>query len=565
MHTNKKIGFRIGHRLIALIMVSSISLLIVGGFSINNLRNDLFNQKQQELKHIIESAVSIADSYYSRAQGGEFTEEEAKLRALKAINGIRYGDGDYLWVNDINSVMIMHPVKPALEGKDLSKLEDKNGKLIFPAFVEVVKKSGSGYVDYLWPKPGLEAPVEKLSYVQSDKNWSWIIGTGVYMNDFNAALLERIKFLIGIIVAALIATILISVIVTRSITVPLVSMTNAMRDLAKGNTDTDVPETRFNDEVGEMAETVQVFKDNAQQVKRLSNERLETERRTEEEKRQAMVDLADRFENEVKGIVQTVSAAATEMRSTSEGMQATAGNTTQQANAVSSASDQASGNVQTVASAAEELSSSINEISRQVTQSSGIASDAVTKASQANQQVAGLLEASTKIGEVIKLISDIAEQTNLLALNATIEAARAGDAGKGFAVVASEVKSLATQTANATEDIAQQITGIQGATDAAAEAIGNITGTIEQINEITASVAAAVEEQGAATQEISRNVQEAAAATSEVSSTISDVTEGVEETGRSAQDVLSAASELSQQSEMLNVQVDNFIHEIRQA
>ncbi|WP_085901969.1 methyl-accepting chemotaxis protein [Kiloniella majae] len=346
---------------------------------------------------------------------------------------------------------------------------------------------------------------------------------------------------------------------------PVKSITSSMQELVDGNLDAEIRGASGHDEIADMAKAVLVFRDNAVAVKKLEEERKEAEKRNEEEKRQAMVELADRFESEVKGIVQTVSSAATEMRSTSEGMQSTAGNTSQQAVAVTSASEHATGNVQTVAAAAEELSSSINEISRQVSQSTSIAGDAVARAEDANQQVSGLLDASTKIGEVIKLISDIAEQTNLLALNATIEAARAGDAGKGFAVVASEVKSLATQTAKATDEIAHQVTGIQGATDTAADSIGKITGTIEQINEITASVAAAVEEQGAATLEISRNVQEAATATSEVSSTISDVTSGVEETGRAAQDVLSAASELSKQSEMLNTQVDDFIHQIREA
>ncbi len=354
-------------------------------------------------------------------------------------------------------------------------------------------------------------------------------------------------------------------IVAVRVILPVKSITSSMQELVDGNLEAEIKGANGHDEIAEMARAVLVFRDNAAEVKKLEDEHAAVAKRNEEEKRQAMIDLADRFENEVKGIVQTVSSAATEMRSTSEGMQATAGNTSQQAVAVTSASENASGNVQTVAAAAEELSSSINEISRQVSQSTTIAQDAVDRADDANQQVTGLLEASTKIGEVIKLISDIAEQTNLLALNATIEAARAGDAGKGFAVVASEVKNLATQTAKATEDISQQITGIQGATDTAAESIGKITGTIEQINEITASVAAAVEEQGAATLEISRNVQEAAVATGEVSTTISDVTDGVEETGRAAQDVLSAASELSKQSEMLNAQVDDFIHQIREA
>ncbi len=365
--------------------------------------------------------------------------------------------------------------------------------------------------------------------------------------------------------AVVVIVIALNLFFAMSISNPLVRIQVLIRRLSKGDTEIEVTDHERKDEVGSIARAVLVFRDNIIEMKHLEQEQATIKQQAEEDKTKAMGDLANRFESEVKGIVDTVSSAATEMRSTAEGMQTTAGSTSSQAIAVTSASENASGNVQTVASAAEELSSSINEISRQVRQSTTIANEAVSMADDANQQITGLLQASTTIGEVIKLISDIAEQTNLLALNATIEAARAGEAGKGFAVVASEVKSLATQTANATEDISQQITGIQNATDTAAESIGKVNGTIEKINEITSSIAAAVEEQGAATQEISRSVQEAAMATSEVTTTINQVTSGVEETGRSAADVLGAASELSQQSEMLNTQVDNFIQEIREA
>lgn len=435
----------------------------------------------------------------------------------------------------------------------------------FEGLREAVFKKGIRGDDY---------PVDEVKWSQAAESainpiWDLVDVTTVTSGELaNTAATEswnRMVAALIILVVGVVAGLISFWIVAMRVIFPVKSITSSMQELVDGNLDVEIRGASGRDEIADMAKAVLVFRDNAVAVKKPEEERKEVEKRNEQEKRQAMVELADRFEREVKGIVQTVSSAATEMRSTSEGMQETAGNTSQQAVAVTSASEHATGNVQTVAAAAEELSSSINEISRQVSQSTSIAGDAVARAEDANTQVSGLLEASTKIGEVIKLISDIAEQTNLLALNATIEAARAGDAGKGFAVVASEVKSLATQTAKATDEIAQQVTGIQGATDTAADAIVKITGTIEQINEITASVAAAVEEQGAATLEISRNVQEAATATGEVSSTISDVTNGVEETGRSAQDVLSAASELSRQSEMLNTQVDDFIHQIREA
>jgi methyl-accepting chemotaxis protein len=277
----------------------------------------------------------------------------------------------------------------------------------------------------------------------------------------------------------------------------------------------------------------------------------------------AQVKLADDFETNVKAVVESVSASAAEMQGTANSMSSTAEETSRQAVAVAAASEQASANVQTVASSAEELSSSIEEISRQVMQSSKIAEDAVDEAKKADEKVQGLAEAAQKIGDVVNLINNIASQTNLLALNATIEAARAGEAGKGFAVVASEVKSLATQTAKATEEIGDQIGAIQTATSDAVTAIKGISATITQISEISTAIAGAVEEQGAATREIAGSVQQAAAGTQEVSSNISGVTQAATETGSGAVQVLEAASQLSTQSEDLRRQVDAFLIAVR--
>jgi methyl-accepting chemotaxis protein len=277
------------------------------------------------------------------------------------------------------------------------------------------------------------------------------------------------------------------------------------------------------------------------------------------------VKLAENFESQVMGVVNAVSSAATQMQNSAQSLSATSEQTSQQAQAVSAAAEEASSNVQTVSSASEELASSIQEISRQVSESSRISSEASQEAARTNQQVEGLKAAADKIGEVVQIISDIAEQTNLLALNATIEAARAGDAGKGFAVVANEVKSLANQTAKATDEIRAQVGQIQAETGAAVNAIQGISTTIERINEIAQSVASAVEEQGAATQEIARNVQEASQGTQEVTRNISGVSQAANETGAGSSEVLSAASELSTQSERLRGEVDGFLQEIRAA
>jgi methyl-accepting chemotaxis protein len=269
-----------------------------------------------------------------------------------------------------------------------------------------------------------------------------------------------------------------------------------------------------------------------------------------------------RIASRVREVVDSVASSSTEMKSTAESMASTAEETNTQASAVAAASEQATNNVQTVASAAEELSASINEIGEQVSQSAIIAQKAVDETQKTNATVQGLAEAAQKIGDVVGLINDIAAQTNLLALNATIEAARAGDAGKGFAVVASEVKSLANQTAQATDEIAGQINAMQSVTTDAVGAIGGITATIEQINEIAGGIAAAVEEQGAATQEIARNVQEASQGTKDVSENITGVTLAAQETGKASEDLLTASAELARQGNDLKGEIDNFMKNI---
>jgi methyl-accepting chemotaxis protein len=347
---------------------------------------------------------------------------------------------------------------------------------------------------------------------------------------------------------------------------PMTRLNRALGEMAGGNLNVVIPGASRGDEIGDLAKTVVVIRKNAEQkagdevkAKLTQDEILAKQRRAE------MVRLADQFEGAVGGIVATVSSASTQLEASAGTLTSTAERAQELTTIVAAASEEAATNVQSVASSTEEMSSSITEIGRQVQESARIANGAVDQARKTNDRVGELSKAAARIGDVVELINTIAGQTNLLALNATIEAARAGEAGRGFAVVASEVKALAEQTAKATGEIGQQITGIQAATEESVNAIKEISGTIEKLSEISSTIASAVEEQGAATKEISRNVQQAARGTQQVSSNITDVQRGAGETGSASSQVLSAARSLSGESNRLKLEVGKFLNSVRAA
>jgi len=345
---------------------------------------------------------------------------------------------------------------------------------------------------------------------------------------------------------------------------PVSALAQAMNELANGNFSVVLPGLGRRDEIGEVAGAVEKFKVASNERAREESEAKTRQDRIAAERQKAdMITMADNFERAVGSIVNAVSSASTQLEASARSLASTASRAQERARTVATASEEAASNVQSVASAAEELSSSINEISRQVQESARMAAEAVNQAYTTTERVGDLSRAASRIGDVIELINTIAGQTNLLALNATIEAARAGEAGRGFAVVASEVKALAEQTAKATGEIGQQITGIQTATDESVAAIRMISSTIERLSEISSTIAAAIEEQRAATQQISLSVQQASEGTQRVSSNIDDVQRGASETGSASSQVLSAAQSLSSDSTCLRDEVSRFLNSVR--
>jgi methyl-accepting chemotaxis protein len=386
------------------------------------------------------------------------------------------------------------------------------------------------------------------------------------LNQANAAEAWKIlSYSTAFAMAMLMAAIIVGFILARGITRPITGMTEAMRALSRGDLSTVIPGRDKRDEIGTMAEALEVFRNGMMEAEELRKAQETQKQRAAEERRIAMNALADKFEQSVGEVVGNVTAASSRLQGTAEDMARTAEETSGQSTAVAAASEQVTQNVQTVASATEELSASIREIAQQVAESSRMTHEAVGQARSSTQEVQGLTEAAQRIGNVVRIINDIAGQTNLLALNATIEAARAGEAGKGFAVVASEVKALASQTTKATDEIASQIKAMQEATERSAQVITHIAETIDLLSQSSTAIASAVEEQGAATQEIARNVQQAAVGTTEVAGNITQVSQAASVTGSAATSLLSAAGTLSKDGAALKKQVDSFLGEIRAA
>ncbi len=382
-------------------------------------------------------------------------------------------------------------------------------------------------------------------------------------NAANNLLIRDSAILSALVVVALLG--LLNILIGRFVTRPLRAMNQAMSALAEGRLEIDIPSRGARDEIGQMAASVEVFRDNAKHVGSLQSEREQQALRVEAEKRQAMSHLADRFQATVQHLVSEIAQASVKMADTATSMVGVASETTRQSGQAADNTGTALNNVQAASGAAAQLAASITQIAGQVGQSAEIANRAVNNVKRTNGTVEGLVSTASRIGEVVKLINDIAEQTNLLALNATIEAARAGEAGKGFAVVASEVKNLAAQTAKATEDISVQISGMQSVTRDAVDAIRGIGQTIGEINQIATSISAAVDQQSAATQEIARSVELAASSTQAISRSIDDVSRTANTTGSAADSVLQAATNLTDRSRGLMGEVDRFLAEIRVA
>lgn len=557
---------KIRTKLASMVALAALTVCAIIALSASLSQKRMLDDRVVQMRTAVDLLVGMAQTLQDEVTAGRMTLAEAQAQFRQRGRRMTFNNGQgYPVVYNADTSLLLNGANPQLEGK-ITGATDSNGVVIADAQMNAARRSPEGgTASYLYPRPGQAAPVRKMVFVRPFAPWNVIMSYGLYVDDIDADV-NGLSLRLGAIGAGLIVLMaLLSWLIARDILGALDRQKNRMQRIATGSLDQAVEETERGDEIGRMAETLEMLRQTAMTARSLEAEQVATKKQAEHEKRGALIALADRFDASVGRLVGLMASGSTELESTAQSMTGTAERTNNRATIVSSAATEASTRVQTVAAAAEELSTSIGEISRQVAQSAEITARAVDNAHRTDTIVRALADGAQQIEHVAELISNIAGQTNLLALNATIEAARAGEAGRGFAVVAAEVKSLASQTAEATKEIGTRINQIQSATKEAVEAIQGITATIEEVSVIATAIGSAIEEQGAATAEIARNVTQTAKATQEVTTNIGGVSAAANETGGAAGLVLDAASNLSKQAEQLSGEVNVFLAGVRAA
>ena len=557
---------KIRTKLASMVCLAALTVTAIIAVSAFLSKSRMMEDRVQQMKTAVDMLYSLAQSVQDDVTAGKLTQAEAKAQFHMRGRRMTFnGNQGYPVVYNPDTSLLVNGANQQLEGK-ITGAKDSNGVMIADAIINVAAQNTQGGVtSYLYPRPGQTEPVRKTVFARKFAPWNATISYGLYVDDIDADVRAITLELAAVGLGLMLLMATLSWLIARDVLSALDRQKTRMQEISEGAIDQPVEETDRGDEIGRMAETLEVLRQTALTARTLEAEQVATKTRTEQEKRDALISLADRFDASVGQLVGLMASGSGELETTAKSMSSTAEGTNRRAAVVGSAATEASQRVQTVAAAAEELSSSITEISRQVAQSAEVTGRAVDSARRTDTIVRALSDGAQQIEHVAELISSIAAQTNLLALNATIEAARAGEAGRGFAVVASEVKSLASQTAEATREIGDKIAQIQGATKEAVDAIGGITATIEEVSRIATSIGAAIEEQGAATAEIARSVSQTAEATKEVTTNIGVVSTAANETGNAAGMVLAAASNLSKQAEQLSGEVGTFLAGVRAA
>jgi methyl-accepting chemotaxis protein len=504
----------------------------------------MFREKESQTKKLVEAAHSIMTDAHARTIKGELSSEQAKQQARVTIKSLRYDGDNYFWINDMQARIVMHPIKPELDGKDLSDFEDPNGKKLFSEFVAMVKQNGEGMVPYLWPKPGLDDPVEKFSYVKGFKPWGWIVGSGIYIDDVDAAFWRKAGILGGASLFVLILLLAVSIAVTRSIVKPIKRTTAALNDIATGEGDlTRRLDADGSDEVASLSRAFNLFTDNIQEIIIQVND-VSCQLATAAEELSVTSAQTRETISRQDGETQQVAAAVTEMAATVKEVARSA----EDASCSAQVADEEARKGREVVS---EVTTSIRKIAEEM--------------SAATEVIAQLSKESEYIESVSETIQGIAEQTSLLALNAAIEAARAGEYGRGFAVVADEVRSLSARTQKETSEIQEMIERLQAGTQGAVEVVQRSSSTTSETVQEAVTAAISLEKivESVATisvknTEIASAAEEQSAVAQEIDFSLTQIAGLTEESKFSIQNIADANNELSRASEGLRAMMSRF-------
>jgi methyl-accepting chemotaxis protein len=532
MKVAQKLTLLVVGALVAVVSITAIFLVLQ--------KDIMLEDRKIKTRNLVESAHTVLVHFYGKAESGELSVEQAQLAAMRAVEAMRYNESDYFWINDMQPKMIMHPYVKKLEGQDISTFEDPNGTRLFINMVDVVKKSGAGFVDYVWQKGDTKVLAPKTSYVKGFAPWGWIVGSGIYVDDVNAAFYsEAIKFgVIILVVLLLLATV--AYWISRSISMPLKKAVYVAERLSVGDLQTEI-EKGGTDEVGQLLTSIRKVTGATKVITMMATEisegRLDIDirkRSDQDELMQALIDMSAKLRDVVGGVknaVDHVTVGSQSMRDTAEVMSDGA---TRQAAAA-----------QQAASSIEEMTANIRQNADNSLETGKIAQETAKDALEGGEAVKQTVSAMKDIAEKITIIEEIARQTNLLALNAAIEAARAGEQGKGFAVVAAEVRKLAERSQVAAGEINELSVSSVDVAERAGELLGVIVPNIQKTSELIQEISAASKEQDAGAEQIQRSVQQL---------------DGVIQQNASAsEEMASTAEELSSQSEQLAELVSFFV------